>query len=104
MIDDKNQFNPIEFLGLQQLSPKQKNQLYLPILADMATHLINFFCSNLTEVQLNEFLKKIETINDDPILIIKLMDSTIPDFENKKMDILDNYRINFKLQQFQNYL
>jgi hypothetical protein len=104
MQNDNNQFNPIEFLGLQLLNAKQKANIYKPILADMASFIIDAFTSQLDENQVDIFLKQLEGRKDDPIEIIKLMEETMPGFDDKKMEILNVYRENFKLQNFQNYL
>lgn len=104
MKNNDNQFDPINFLGLQSLGPKQKANLRDPLLADMASYIIDSFASGLEEDQLDIFLKNLERAKDNPVAVISLMESSVPNFEDQKIDILKRYREEFKLQKFQNYL
>lgn len=92
--------DPIRFLGLDSLSLRQKNNLRMPILADMAVFLIDNFVNMLDKKEVDDFLSKLEGVANNPVAIVRLMANYNPDFEKDKQRLLMEYRNNFKLQKF----
>ncbi len=99
-----NQFDPIDFLNLQSLSPSQKSQCREAILADMTAYLIDKFVESLDAEKQKDFLSKLELISSNPKAITTLMDKTNPNFSSQKIKLLQKYREDFKLQKFVTYL
>jgi hypothetical protein len=96
-------FDPILFLGLNDLNINQINKLRPEIQKDIITYLINSFLSELDEsevIQLNNSLPSDHDFSKTMTLINQLR----PSFSNDKEKYLENYRQQFKLQDFITYL
>jgi len=97
-------FDPIPFLNLTSLATRQKENLTQPLLADIASFIIDRFIADLNPTQLESFEKHLDTIQHDPFQIIALMEQIDPSFTDRKSTYLDQYKQNFKLQKFLRYL
>lgn len=93
-------FDPIEYLGLQQLSAIQKQNLFRPLLADIAQFIINAFVIKLDKNKLSDFELQLEKISKNPKAILELMSKIDSEFEEEKVKLLEIYRQNFRLQKF----
>lgn len=98
MNNSKN-FDPIDFLGLTNLTKDEQEFLRPKIYINMVQFLINEFLESLNEdeiYKLGNEVKQIKTY-EDSILIFNKYD---PNFNEKKGKYLQKYKENFDLENF----
>ncbi|HPJ17416.1 MAG TPA: hypothetical protein PK639_04315 [Candidatus Woesebacteria bacterium] len=96
--------DPIVLLGLEKLTQEQKNKIFPVILADISAFIIDSFFEQLPEENRELMIKQLEEVKDDSVKIVKLLEDSDPEFEKKKMEYIEKYRQEFRLQKFIEYL
>lgn len=96
-------FDPVTFLGLNDLTEEGKNKIRPYLYEDMAKFLMNKFAESLSDADLDTVERKLQEIKT-PTAVFQTIQQYNPDFGKQKADFLYEYRRDFKLEDFRKYL
>lgn len=90
-------FDPIIFLNLTHLSPERQEMFRPEIYKDMTLFLVQKFLGERRPEEIDEIEKKLPEIKDFESAVSLIL-SFDPSFEQKRENWLNEYKLNFKLE------
>lgn len=96
---NENDFDPIDFLGLNSLNQHQIDILRPRLYSDIADYIVSKFIDDLSDTEIENIHPKLINAKDYHSLMSTILQYR-PEFETQKIIYLEEYRHNFKLQKF----
>ncbi len=100
---NENDFDPIIYLGLESLNQAQITNLRPQLYNDIAGYIVSRFVDSLSEDQIEQIEPQLSAINNYQTLISVILQIQ-PEFESEKIRYLEDYRQQFKLQNFIDFI